>query len=49
MHQHQRRAGPARQAGFRLPLRGRVGAIDRKIMARISAIQSPALTRPCRG
>ncbi|MGH3400242.1 MAG: phosphatase PAP2 family protein [Streptosporangiaceae bacterium] len=31
------------RAGFRLPLRGRVGATDRKIMARISAIQSPAL------
>jgi membrane-associated phospholipid phosphatase len=34
---------PPARAGFRLPLRGRVGAIDRKIMARISAIQSPAL------
>jgi membrane-associated phospholipid phosphatase len=34
---------PPARAGFRLPLRGRVGATDRKIMARISAIQSPVL------
>lgn len=37
------RAVPPGGAGFRWPLRGRVGATDRKIMARISAIESPAL------
>jgi membrane-associated phospholipid phosphatase len=36
-------AVPPGGAGFRWPLRGRVGATDRKIMARISAIESPAL------
>ena len=37
------RRSPTAVGGFRLPLRGRIGGTDRAIMARIDAIQSPAL------